>query len=38
MDELTLRNGIGLRDPANLTFSDGMHGLVSLDRSARTFH
>jgi hypothetical protein len=38
MDELPLRYRIGFRDPANLTFSDGMHGLVSLDRSPRTFH
>jgi hypothetical protein len=33
MDELTLTHRITLRDPADLTFSDCMHRLVTLDRS-----
>ena len=36
MDELTLTDRITLRHPADLPFSDCMHRLVTLDRSARS--
>ena len=34
VDELALTDRIALSDPADLAFSDGMHRLVALDRSA----
>jgi hypothetical protein len=37
MDELALREGIALGNPADLTFADCMHRLVAFDRSTRTF-
>jgi hypothetical protein len=36
MNELALRDSIALGDPADLTFADCMHRLVTLDRPART--
>ena len=38
VDELALRYGIALSNPANLTFADCMHRLVPLDRSACTLY
>src|SRR5690242_16591508 len=34
VNELPLRDGIALSDPADLTFADCMHRLVTIDRSA----
>src|SRR5262249_17311317 len=36
VDELTLSDGIALRDPADLPFSDCMHRLVTIDRPGRS--
>src|SRR5690242_13769035 len=38
MNELPLRYWIALGDPSDLTFADGMHRLVPLNCSARTFY
>ena len=38
VDELTLTDRIVLSYPADLPFSDCMHCLIALDRSAGTFH
>jgi hypothetical protein len=33
VDELALSHGIGFPDPPDLTFADGVHRLVTLNRS-----
>ena len=33
MDKLALRDSVALSNPAHLTFADGMHCLVALNRS-----
>ena len=33
VDELALRDGIALGDPADLTFADGVHRLVACNRA-----
>jgi len=38
MDELTLTDWITFRHPPDLAFSDGMHRLVTLDRSTASLH
>ena len=38
VDELALSDRVALSHPAHLSFSDGMHCLVALDRSACAFH
>ena len=38
VDKLALRYSIALSYPADLTLADGVHRLVTLDRSAGTLH